>query len=363
MDKVRELRKKLHDIPELSGNEIRTAETIKNFLRYNTNLKIVDMGKYFYAVHYEGNKYKNIAFRADMDAISGENGAYHGCGHDGHSAALAGLALKTNNMKLGKNIFFLFQPAEEIGKGAEICLKMLDNEKIDEIYGWHNIPRYKEGLVLLRQGSFACASKGITMKFTGKQCHAAYPETGTNPSFVIAKLVDKLNEFTDNNLYSASVLATIVNINVGSVNFGISAGYGELSMTVRAKFLCDLDKLQNRIFEFADTESKKHGIELSYDVFDEFPDTVNDDCLFLNVKTMLEEEKIDYKLLSEPMRWSEDFGHYAKKIKGFFFGIGAGENYPALHTQKYKFNDAILDKAISVMFKILQAKDKEVHLR
>lgn len=357
MDIVRKLRKVLHDTPELSGNEIRTAETIKDFLNQNTTLKIVDMGTYFYALHYESDGCKNIAFRADMDAILRENGgAYHGCGHDGHCAALAGLALKINNMKLNKNIFLLFQPAEEIGKGAEYCLDMLDNENIDEIYGWHNIPQHKEGQILIRDGSFACSSRGITIKFTGKQCHAAYPETGINPSFVMARLIEKVSDFIDEKLYSAPVLATIVNINVGSVNFGISAGYGEISMTIRAQLLCDLDKLQNMILEFAQAESKKKGIELSYNIFDEFPDTVNDDLLFANVKTMLEKEKIDYTLLSEPLRWSEDFGHYAKNTKGFYFGIGVGENYPALHTEKYEFNDQILEKAIQVMLKIAESK-------
>ncbi|MEA4971807.1 putative hydrolase YxeP [bioreactor metagenome] len=356
MDKVHELRKTLHYIPELSGMEIKTAETIKNFLKHNTGLKIVDMGTFFYAVHYEGKEYKNIAFRADMDAIPGENGAYHGCGHDGHSAALAGLALRIDNLKLNKNIFLLFQPAEEIGKGAEICLKMLDIEKIDEIYGWHNIPQYKEGQILLRNGSFACASKGITIKFAGKQCHAAYPETGINPSFIIARLVEKLDEFIDKNLYSAPVLATIVNINVGSVNFGISAGYGEVSMTLRARFIYDLDKLLNMILAFSEAESKKEGIELRYDIFDEFPDTVNDDSLYIKTRKMLEREGFDYTLLSEPLRWSEDFGYYAKKTKGFFYGIGVGEKHPALHTQKYEFNDAILDKAIDVMKKIAESE-------
>ena len=53
---------------------------------------------------------------------------------------------------------------------------------------------------------------------------------------------------------------------------------------------------------------------------------------------MLELEGIDFQLLKEPLRWSEDFGHYAKKARGFFFGIGDGEYYPALHTQGYELN-------------------------
>lgn len=51
-------------------------------------------------------------------------------------------------------------------------------EKINEIYGWHNIPGYEEEAVLIRRNVFSCASRGMTIKFQGKQCHAAYPETG-----------------------------------------------------------------------------------------------------------------------------------------------------------------------------------------
>lgn len=74
MNRIKELRKQLHEILELSGHEIKTSETLKNFIVNNTRLQIADKGCYFYAVHYEGDQYKNVAFRADMDALPGERG-------------------------------------------------------------------------------------------------------------------------------------------------------------------------------------------------------------------------------------------------------------------------------------------------
>ena len=86
LDRVKKLRYELHNIPEISENEIKTQELLKKYIKNNSKLKIVEKDGYFYAVHYEGENLKNIAFRADMDALPCENGAYHGV----HGARLYG---------------------------------------------------------------------------------------------------------------------------------------------------------------------------------------------------------------------------------------------------------------------------------
>lgn len=354
LDRAKKLRYELHNIPEISENEIKTQELLKKYIKNNSKLKIVKKDGYFYAVHYEGENLKNIAFRADMDALPCENGAYHGCGHDGHSAVLAEFAVDTDGKSFGKNLFFLFQPAEEIGKGAEKCCEMLKKESIAEIYGWHNIPGHKEGNILIHKGSFACASKGLRLIFEGKQCHAAYPETGINPSFVIADIVNKLKDFI-NAEYKAPVLATIVEIKVGNRNFGISAGTGEISMTIRAQYTEDLQKLQTLLLDYSKSLSDNSRISMTYEVYDEFPATVNSNKLYYGFKDMLTENNVAYEDLAEPLRWSEDFGHYSKYADTLFFGIGDGEDYAALHTSGFEFNDKIIENAINAFNMIAKA--------
>lgn len=160
------LRHTLHQLPEPSGGEAHTLEAIQAFLVAHTTLEILPMDGWLYAVHREGNGLPGVMLRADMDAVSGADGAaYHGCGHDGHSAGLAAAALTCEGRTFGKNVVFLFQPAEETGKGAKKCLALFERERIDEVYGLHNLPGFPMGQVLVRPGTFACASRGLSLHF------------------------------------------------------------------------------------------------------------------------------------------------------------------------------------------------------
>lgn len=354
MDIINELFERLHQSPELSMCEKNTKRILIDFLRTNTDLETVDMGAWFYALKYSGDSCENIAFRADMDAILSQNGApFHGCGHDGHCTVLCKLAHDISKQKIEKNIYFIFQPAEENGQGAKLIASHLTKLNISRIYGFHNLPGMELGTVLLKSGTFACASMGLTMRFNGKQSHAAYPEYGINPSFAISKLISNWENITDASKYKAPVLATIVNITVGEHNaFGVNAGNGNLSLTIRGELESDLKALLNNIIDLAQTICNDDGIAFSYEIFDEFPETFNNQLEVKRAAKILAEKGIPFTELQNPMRWSEDFGHYLKHVNGMFFGIGAGIDHPALHTPNYCFNRDITDIAAYV-FKLL----------
>ena len=78
---------------------------------------------------------------------------------------------------------------------------------------------------------------------------------------------------------------------------------------------------------------------------DAFPDTVNDTALTEKLEQLCIDHELPYTYLPGPMRWSEDFGWYQKKCRGVFFGIGAGEETPGLHTESYCYPEALLEKA------------------
>ena len=209
MDQAVFLQKVLHNLPEPSGCEVKTKAVLLEFLSGVQGLQIVDKGKWFYAVHKEGNCIPSIAFRAEMDAMVDENGqTYHGCGHDGHAAIIAALAAWTSQKTLGKNVYFLFQHAEETGEGAKDCLELFENESIDALYGFHNCPGYPVGTVLLLPNTVSCASRGLVLEFTGKQAHAAYPQKGNNPIFPMAEFFSKWEQLTDPNNFEGMILAT-----------------------------------------------------------------------------------------------------------------------------------------------------------
>ena len=126
--KITNLRHELHMHPELSMEEKETALRLRSFLRENTGFQLIDKGNWFYALKKGKDGEQKIAFRADMDALpipeddalsyhSRNAGVSHKCGHDGHCAALCGLALELDKTETAPDIYLIFQPGEEIGRG------------------------------------------------------------------------------------------------------------------------------------------------------------------------------------------------------------------------------------------------------
>ena len=168
LDLAVELRHALHAHPELSNQEEWTRAELMRFLRAHTKLAVIDRGDWFYAVYRAPNPKRRIAFRADHDALPIEDacdvpyaskipGVGHKCGHDGHSAALAAFAMEIDKEGCSNDIYFIFQPAEETGDGAVKCAPLITEEKIDEVFAFHNWPGYPLGTVCIWYGAVNCA--------------------------------------------------------------------------------------------------------------------------------------------------------------------------------------------------------------
>ena len=349
------LQRRLHEIPELSGCETETKKTLITFLKENSDLEIVDCGAWFYAAHREQDAPESLAFRADMDAVMGADGtAYHGCGHDGHSSVMAALAASTTGKRFGKDLFFLFQHAEETGAGGAECCGLFDREKIGAIYGFHNCPGFPAGAVLLLRDTFACASRGLRLEFTGSQAHAAYPENGRNPIFPMAAFFRQWQSLTDPAQYGALVLATPVCFTAGSRSFGVAAGTGEIDLTLRAWRDADLEKLTDTAVKTASALAEQAGVTLTWALQDVFPATVNHPALYPRAEAAAAQAGLRCLTPPEPFRWSEDFGRYGARCPAFFCGIGAGEDAAGLHTPDYQWNSVVTDAAIRLFSALIQ---------
>ena len=360
------LRHELHAHPELSMEEVWTRSHLMEFLRENTkNLEIVDCGRWFYAMYRAENPKGTIGFRADFDALPIEEslpdlpyastnpGVSHKCGHDGHAASLAGLALEIDQEGCDKNVVFLFQHAEETGAGAKETVETLSKLGIDEFYAYHNHtgPQPKHS-ILFRKGIAQCASTGMTIAMTGTVAHASMPENGVSPAIPLAKLACALPELAAPELYKSMVLCTIVQIAVGEKAFGVAPGYGELSITVRAEYEDELQDLLKKITDLAHqlAEEQGLGVEITYD--DYFPETRNADWCVDKVRKAAEELGLTICELEEPRRGSVDFGHIIKAIPGCIFRVGDGPELPPTHTYLFDFPDEIIETAVE-MFKKL----------
>lgn len=377
IEQIMELRKQLHRIPEHSMQEVKTKQLLMDFLKSHTALEIVDHGAWFYAVKRaydrvttENDKtfdvsevaaeipeqmteYKPpIAFRADMDAVCGKDGKPgHFCGHDGHSSVLCGLGLYLDSGKepLAQDVYLIFQPAEEIGKGAELCRSLIKEKHIGEIYGFHNIPGKPLGTVLVKDGTFACASTGLEIHMTGTPSHAAYPEAGRNPGYALARLLLQIEELTEHfNETRGFVRMTLIGMELGSKNYGVAASDGYLRLTVRSEGEQVFHDYLAEIRKLAEVMAQKEDLELSIKEIERFPSTDNHTEQVQKIRACAASQQIPYIELPEPMRWSEDFGWYLQETKGAFFGIGDGEDYAQLHTEHFEFPDAILETVVTM---------------
>ena len=351
-----ELRKELHDMPEPSMHEKNTKVRLMRFIREQTPLQLYDMGSWFYAAARFDDKARSIAFRADYDAVTGEDGiSRHLCGHDGHAATLAAFALWVNENRPKCNIFFLFQPGEESGEGAKVCMELFEREHIDEIYAFHNIPGITLGTALIRRGTFACASEGLELTFTGKPAHAAYPEYGVNPSAAMAELILAINEQLKER-HDGIVLSTVIGMEAGSDRYGVSASTGKLRLTIRAEHHEEFEALREYITKTTETVCRKNGLQYGITENDVFPSTENHEECVRKLVHACERAGIRMQEPEEPFRWSEDFGRYLTKVKGCIFGMGSGESCPALHTADYCFPDEIIGYVLKIYIALCEEK-------
>ena len=296
---ILQLRRQLHQCPEVSGQEVKTKALLQQFLREHTTLELHPCGDGFYAAHREKSPEKPaVALRADYDALATpDGGAAHLCGHDGHAASLCAVALQLEGAQLGRNVFLLFQPAEETGAGASPCCELFEKERVAEIYGAHNLPGFPEGAVFTRPGTFACASRGVTLRFLGAPTHAAYPENGKNPALAVGKLLCALPKLASPDHYTGMTLCTVIGAKLGEKAFGAACAQGEVWLTLRAEHNVDLEKLRTSVLGCAKALCEEAQLEFSYEEQDVFPATENDPACAQKVLTLC-----GGKTLEVPMR-------------------------------------------------------------
>ena len=358
LTKITALRHALHQSPELSMKERETVKTLTAFVRQNTDFRVVEMPGWLYAVKAGAPGGKRIAFRADMDAlpiretlplpyVSCREGVSHKCGHDGHCAALAGLALELSEQKLENTVYLIFQPGEETGQGGKICRELILQEGIEEIYAFHNLPGYPEGQLVYRQGLTQPASEGLRIRLEGKTSHASAPEEGRNPASALARIALYSEELIREPA-NGMLLCTITGIELGNGDFGISPGCGEISLTLRAEQEDEMVRLEKALLTFAAAQAKEYGLALSSEIRDCFPETRNDAACLTRVIRAAEALGVPAAPMAKLWRASEDFGWYLKDCPGAMFYLGAGEKAPALHTDAYDFDDALLETAVDL---------------
>jgi metal-dependent amidase/aminoacylase/carboxypeptidase family protein len=251
----------------------------------------------------------------------------------------------------------LFQPAEENGDGAKLVVKDLEEVGIqpDMCFALHNLPGYPLHQVVYHYGLFTPAVTSILVKLNGKTSHAAEPEFGINPAMAIAEIIhayDNLNELDRKN--EKFCIVTPIYAHMGDFSYGISAGTGEVHYTIRTWTNDVLEEKCRQAVELAEKIARKHKLQLSIDWTEEFAANENDNAAVDIIKQSADQLGLSSLELDTPMRWGEDFGLFTQKYSGAMFGIGSGEDCPALHNPDYDFPEEIMTTAIDMFYRILE---------
>jgi len=370
LDQLVELRHRLHRAPELSGQEAGTARMIREFLIQCEPDEIHDgLGGHGLAAVFKSPDQTGpaVMFRAELDALpldetvdaawaSQTTGCAHKCGHDGHMAILAGLALRLQQQRPPSgSVILLFQPAEETGTGAAALLADARFQvlKPNWIFALHNLPGHSAWSILTREGSFAAGSVGVRIKLEGSTSHAAYPEQGKSPDLAMAELVTGLVNLSDS-AGERLALVTVVHARLGDAAFGVSPGDAEVLATIRADRNEVLNQLKETAAQLGQTVASRHNLNCDVEYCEEFPVTVNDPEAVAVIRQAAGELDLDVESPGEsPFRWSEDFGLLAQWAdRGAMFGLGAGVDHPVLHGPGYDFNDELILPGMTIMERI-----------
>jgi len=364
---LKETRKHLHKNPELSGNEKETSKYIAEVLQQFSPDKIITQlgGNGIAAIFNSEYSNRTIMFRAELDALpitesnefsykSKTTGISHKCGHDGHMTILLGLAARLKQKKIEAHIILLFQPAEETAGGAEKILKdkRFNFIKPDHVFALHNLPGFTKGSIILREGIFSSTSLGLIITLEGETSHAGHPENGNNPVTAMTSIINELTILPSK--FREYALITIIYAKLGEIAFGTSPGKAVIMATFRAHTKEDLTKLQNKAETYIRDVSAKQKLKLNIKWVEYFPEIVNDnDCVDLVSKAA---KKLNKKVIyrENPFTWTEDFSYFTQKIKGAFFGLGAGKNHAQLHNSDYDFPDEIIEDGVNVFWYIIE---------
>jgi amidohydrolase len=354
-----EFRRDLHRYPELSGEEVETANKVVAALKPMAPTRILTGlgGHGVAAVFDSGKDGPTVLFRAELDAlpiqecndvtwVSQRLGKSHVCGHDGHMTMLLALGRMISRRPVAYGrVVLMFQPAEEDGSGAKAVVidPAYQDIKADWAFAIHIKPGQPFGYVSTCAGLINCASLGLRIKLLGKTAHAADPENGTSPTQAIAKLIPALEAFgRGGTLDDDFRLVTITHVKIGDPTFGVAPGEGEIYATLRTANDAGKEKLEAIARSLSTSLAEQYGLGVAFAVCDDFAASTNDPDAFSVATAAMDAIGVAYGDEGVPMRASEDFGVFGLNAKAAMLCLGPGEDYAALHNPDYDFPDDLI---------------------
>ena len=367
---VIKIRRYLHKYPEISEKEYNTCEYIRNYLN-NIGINNKVIGKTgAVGTLIKDKDLPTVAIRAEIDALpineentfeykSKNNGVMHACGHDGITAVVLGLAklLSENKDKLNCNVKFIFEPAEEVGKGAKKLIeeKVLEDPKVDNMIIFHFANSDTIGMEIQKHISTATIGR-VSINILGKSSHWGDAKEGIDAISISGKvlnIIDKMN----NSLKDKGPFILGIGMINGGVKNNIMADSVRLEGTLRAVGDDKFNYLLNYLEEKMKILSEESGAKIEVNLESKLPSVVNDYNLVQIGRKIGEDIFKERFVLGEKVYLAGDnAAYYFQKTPGIrmvFFAKKENEiNYP-LHNSKFDFNEDIFYYALSTIYQMI----------
>ncbi|HQZ97719.1 MAG TPA: amidohydrolase [Pyrinomonadaceae bacterium] len=390
MPQVIEWRRYLHQHPELGNREVETAKYVAERLKkLGIDVKTGVAKTGVVGILKGGQPGPVIGLRADMDGLpvtervdvpyrstvkseyNGQTvGVMHACGHDTHVAMLLGTATVLSGMrdKIKGTVVFIFQPAEEgapAGEtgGASDMVKegVMDNPKIDAIFGIHINSATEIGKIKYKSGAEMAASDWFSIKIKGVQSHGAYPWQGIDPIAVATQIYTGLQMIVSrqSELPKAPVIITVGKMTAG-VRENIIPEEVVMAGTIRTLDTEMQNEVHEKIRRTATKIAESMGATAEVTIDRKTPVTYNTPALVKKMLPSLEKAAgIGNVIDAEWVTGAEDFAFYGEKAPAFFFFVGGmpkgndPKKAPSHHTPDFLIDDSRLDVGVKAFCNIV----------
>jgi len=379
-------RRDFHEHPELGNHEFRTADIIAKHLKslgMQVQTGIATTG--VVGILVGGKPGPVVALRSEMDALPvterphvqfastakttymGQSvGVMHACGHDSHMGMLMAVAEILSSMKsqLHGTVKFIFQPAEEglppgeVG-GAEEMVKegVLENPKVDVIFGQHIISYIPTGTLVYRPGGEMAGVNGFHIVVKGKSSHGAMPWMGIDPIIISAQIINNLQTIVSRNINITENPAVVT---IGAIKGGnrgnIIPDSVEMDGTLRSFTDADKKMLWDKVNEIATKTAEMQGATAKVTLGNNYPVTYNNPELTAQMAATLQQTAGAANVsVGPPVTGAEDFSFYQQKVPGLFFFLGGmpkggdPKTTPANHSPDFFIDESGLTLGVKAL--------------
>jgi amidohydrolase len=368
-NKIDELFHYLHTHPEISWQEVGTTAHLKKLIE-NEGFQVHTFEDCTGLLVEVGEGPYCIGIRADMDAlwqeVDGVFKANHSCGHDAHMSIVYGtlLTLKESGFPKNIRIKWIFQPAEEKGKGAEKLISKGIMDDIDYLYGVHLRPIQEIGNGTAAPAIHHGASTLLQGTINGCDAHAARPHLGTNAIEIGAAIVHAMQAIRLNPMVPYSVKMT--KLHAGSETGNIIPGNGSFSIDMRAQTNEMMDLLSIEVGKVLKHVEELFGVTINVAVHADLVAAIVDEdargLMEQAIKEVLGKDSLQPAIVTPG---GEDFHFYSSRcpnLKATMLGLGC-DLAPGLHHPKMTFNEDCIYKGIDILSRVVLLTAERVKIK